>query len=179
MSFVISSCRWLCGYGWQLLMKSPPPSQILLDFKPCHTLPLTNSAQSEAVVTFWSLRISIPFSTGAFQENNLMLVVPAIDISNSGFRSYFSRVRLPFSPHRHWMSAIWGRIKYLWRVDPQAWLRFYVSRARCFIGSLAEEHCGSANPSSWWGAKLAAGKGSFDARFLSDGEVMEVKRLSI
>lgn len=105
MSFVISTCWWLCGYGWQLLMKSIPPHthylpphKSELTFKPCHTLPLMSSAQSEAAVTFWSLRFSIPFSTGALQENNLMLVAPAIDISNSGFRSYFSGSGYPFLP---------------------------------------------------------------------------------
>lgn len=92
MSFVISPCQWLCGYGWQLLMKSPP--QILPDFKPCHTLPLTNSA----AVTFWSLCFSIPFSTGALRENNLMMVAQAIDISNSSFRSYFAGAGYPFLP---------------------------------------------------------------------------------
>ncbi|KAF5910080.1 Uncharacterized protein DAT39_000214 [Clarias magur] len=57
-----------------------------------------SSAQSEAGVTFWSLRFSIPFSAGALQENNLMLVAPAIDISNSGFRSYFAGSGYPFLP---------------------------------------------------------------------------------
>lgn len=75
-----------------------PPHKSELTFKPCHTLPLMSSAQSEAAVTFWSLRFSIPFSTGALQENNLMLVAPAIDISNSGFRSYFSGSGYPFLP---------------------------------------------------------------------------------
>lgn len=77
---------------------SSSSSQILPDFKPCHTLSLMSRAQSEAAVTFWSLRFSIPFSTGALQENNLMLVAPAIDISNSGFRSYFVGSGYPFLP---------------------------------------------------------------------------------
>lgn len=57
-----------------------------------------SSAQSEAAVTFWSLRFSIPFSAGALQENNLMLVAPAIDTSNSGFRSYIAGSGYPFLP---------------------------------------------------------------------------------
>lgn len=57
-----------------------------------------SSAQSDAEVTFWSLRFSIPFSTGALEENNLMPVAQAIDISNSGFRSYFAGSGYPFLP---------------------------------------------------------------------------------
>lgn len=88
---------WL---GLTVLNEISPPSssQILPDFKPCHTLPLMSRAPSEAAVTFWSLRFSILFSTGALQQNNLMLVAPAIDISNSGFRSYFAGSGYPFLP---------------------------------------------------------------------------------
>lgn len=164
MSFVISMCRWLCGYGWQLLMKSTP-SQILPDFKPCHALPLMSSAQSEAAVTFWSLRFPFPSPQGLSEKITwcwwLQLLI---------FQTAVSDLSLPgpatlFFPHHHWMPAIWGRIKYLWGVDPQAVLPFYVSGVCCFLGSLAEEHWGSVRPSCWWVAELAAEKESFDASF--------------
>lgn len=101
----------------------------------------------------------------------LIFQTAVLDLTFPGPATLFSR--------RNWMSAIWGRIKYVWGVDPQAALSFYVSRAWCFLGSLADENWGSVNPSCWWGVELLAEKEqSFDGRFLSDREVGEVKRLS-
>lgn len=172
MSFVISPCRWLCGYGWQLLMKSTP-SKILPDFKPCHALPLMSSAQSEAAVTFWSLRFPFPSPQGLSEKITwcwwlqLLIFQTAVsDLTLPGPATLFSPPLLNVSHlgqdqifMRGWSTGL-ASLLCLWSVM----LSRLVSR-----GTL-----GLSETSCWWVAELAAEKASFDASFFIEWR----KRLS-